>query len=277
MNIIGLGKAGCSMANAFSKFPQYNTCGIDTTQSADITIRARKTHEEYDELFPSMKKRLRLIDGPVYVVVCGAGAVSGGVLRLLGQLEQRSVGVIYVQPDLALLSEQQQIQERVVRNVLQEYARSGKLTMLYLIDNLLLEKGVGEVPILGYFDILNQAVVNTFHMMNVFKHSEPVLGNFIEPSPLARIATLGVLDIALGEEKWFYDLTRPRDVVYYYGINEDDLRSDGSLFKQITDFVKSKVNENINVSYGVFETSYEQKYGYCVKYTSVVQSSLKEK
>ena len=164
MNIIGLGKAGCSMANAFSKFPQYNTCGIDTTRDADITIKGRKTHEEYDELFPSIKKRLRLVDGPVYVVVCGAGAVSGGVLRLLGQLEHRTVGVIYVQPDLALLSEQQQIQERVVRNVLQEYARSGKLTMLYLIDNLLLEKGVGEVPILGYFDILNPAFPEFDHI-----------------------------------------------------------------------------------------------------------------
>jgi len=66
-------------------------------------------------------------------------------------------------------------------------------------------------------------------------------------------------------------------VVYYYGINEEDLKTDGSLFKQITEFVKSKVKEKINVSYGVFQTSYEQKYCYCIKYTSVVQSSLEEK
>jgi hypothetical protein len=277
MNIIGLGHAGCQMAKAFSKFPQYNTCGIDTTKEATITIKARGHHEDYDQMFPSLKRRLSLIDGPVYVIVCGAGDISGGILRLLEQLAHRNPSVMYIQPDLPLLSETQKIQERITRNVLQEYARSGKLEMLYLLDNVLLERGIGEVPIMGYFDILNQAVVNTFHMLNIFRHGTPVLGNFIEPSPLARIATLGVMDVDAGTEKWFYDLTEPRDVVYYYGINEEDLRTDGSLFKQITEFVKSKVKEKINVSYGVFQTSYEQKYCYCIKYTSVVQSSLEEK
>ena len=277
MNIIGLGKAGTNLVKAFSKFPQYNTCGIDTTKEADITIKRRSTHEEYDENFPSVVKRLSLVSGPVYIIVCGASTISGGVLRLLEQLNHRSLSVIYIQPDLGLLGESQQMQEKVTRNVLQEYARSGRLEILYLLDNLLLEKGVGAVPIMGYFDVLNQAIVNTFHMLNVFRYSEPVVGNYIEPSPLARIATMGVLDVEALEEKWFYELTRPRDVVYYYGINEEDLRSDGALFGQITDFVKSKQKDNINVSYGVFQTNYDQKYCYCIKYTSVVQSSLEEK
>ena len=277
MNIIGLGKAGTNLVKAFSKFPQYNTCGIDTTKEADITIKRRSTHEEYDENFPSVVKRLSLVSGPVYIIVCGASTISGGVLRLLEQLNHRSLSVIYIQPDLGLLGEAQQMQEKVTRNVLQEYARSGRLEILYLLDNLLLEKGVGAVPIMGYFDVLNQAIVNTFHMLNVFRYSEPVVGNYIEPSPLARIATMGVLDVEALEEKWFYELTRPRDVVYYYGINEEDLRSDGALFGQITDFVKSKQKDNINVSYGVFQTNYDQKYCYCIKYTSVVQSSLEEK
>ena len=277
MNIIGLGQAGCQIAKAFSKFPQYNTWGVDVHKEADITIKKRSSHEEYDKAFPSLKRRVTLEEGPLYVITCGAGAISGGILRLLEQFAHRSPTVIYIQPDTDLLSEHQKMQERVTRNVLQEYARSGRLEMLYLLDNNCLERGVGEVPILGYFDILNQAVVNTFHMLNIFRHSQPVLGNFIEPSTLARIATVGVMDVDAATEKWFYDLTVPRDVVYYYGINEEDLKTDGSLFKQITEFVKSKVKEKINVSYGVFQTSYDQKYCYCIKYTSVVQSSLKEK
>ena len=277
MNVIGLGHAGCEIATAFSKFPQYHTWGIDSHAEADITIKKRATHEGYDGAFPSLKRRLSLQDGPLYVITCGAGDISGGILRLLEQFAHRSPTVIYIQPDTDLLSEHQKMQERVTRNVLQEYARSGRLEMLYLLDNTCLERGVGEVPILGYFDVLNQALVNTFHMLNIFRRSTPVLGNFIEPSPLARIATVGVMDVDAGTEKWFYDLTAPRDVVYYYGINEEDLKTDGSLFKQITQFVKSKVKEKINVSYGVFQTTYEQKYCYCIKYTSVVQSSLEEK
>ena len=47
MIVVGLGKAGCNIAKAFSKFPQYETYGIDTSRDADITIKKKNSHEEY--------------------------------------------------------------------------------------------------------------------------------------------------------------------------------------------------------------------------------------
>lgn len=272
MKIVGLGSAGCNIAKAFSKFPQYDTCGIDVHRDADITIKKRATHEEYDEHFPSLKRKLKLTGDDVWVVVCGAGTISGGILRLLEQLQQNRVSVLYIAPDLALASEIQKTQERVVRNILQEYARSGTIEGIWLVDNQLVEKGIGDVPIMGYYDVLNQAIVNTLHMINIFKHSEPVIGQYVQPSGLSRIMTLGILDVETEKEKWFYDLTRPRDVVYYYGINEDQLKEDGTLYKTITTYVKAQADSDVNVSYGVFTTGYEQKYCYCIKYSSMVQS-----
>ena len=133
------------------------------------------------------------------------------------------------------------------------------------------------MSIIGYYDTLNQAIVNTIHMINVFKHTEPVIGNFIHPADISRICTLGIVDMEDDDErkhkeKWFYPLTSVRDVVYYYGIGEEDLRNDGTLFRKINNFVKSRVGDNLNVSYGVFKTTYEQKYCYCIKYSSMVQS-----
>ena len=272
MKVVGLGKAGCNIAKAFSKFPQYETLKIDSTREADITIKTRASHEEYDAHFPSLKRKLKMNDSDVFVIVGGSGKISGGILRLLEQLKGNRIRVVYIQPDLSLASEVQKMQERVTRNVLQEYARCGLLEMIYLIDNQMVEKGIGEVPILGYYDVLNQAIVNTLHMINVFQNSDVVIGSLIEPSAVSRIATLGILNIEDQEEKWFYDLTTARDVVYYYGINEEQLREDGTLFTSITQYVKSKVASGINVSYGVFQTSYEQKYCYCIKYSSMVQS-----
>ena len=190
------------------------------------------------------------------------------------QIKTNRITVMYIQPDLALASEVQKMQERIVRSVLQEYARSGAIERIYLFDNQMIERGVGETPIMGYYDILNQAIVNTMHMINVFNNTEPVIGNFIQPSELSRIATIGILDVEEEEEKWFFDLTNPRDVVYYYGIHEEVLKEDGMLFKRITDYVKSHVANGVNVSYGVFTTTYEQKYCYCIKYSSMVQSFL---
>ena len=61
-------------------------------------------------------------------------------------------------------------------------------------------------------------------------------------------------------------------MVYYYGINEEDLKEDGTLFRKITDYVKAQVEETVNISYGIFKTTYDQKYCYCIKYSSMVQS-----
>jgi len=272
--VVGLGSAGCNIAKAFSKFPQYDTYGIDTHKDADITIKKRKTHEEYDSHFPNLKGKLKFSNEEVLVVTCGSGHISGGVLRLLEQLQNNDVRVVYVQPDLSLLSETQHTQERIVRNVLQEYSRSGALDRIYLVDNVAIERSVGDVAISGYYDILNQAIINTIHMINVFENSKPVIGNFITPTEISRIASIGIVDLTGDKEKenWFYSLTEPRDVVYYYGINKDDLKNDGTLFRKINQFVKSKLDDKISVSYGVFETTYEQKYCYCIQYSSVVQS-----
>ena len=274
MKVVGLGKAGCQITKIFSKFSPYETYSIDAHKDADITIKKRKTHEEYEKHFPSLKKKLKFSGEEVIVIVGGSGTISGAILRLLEQLQSNKITVLYIQPDLDLVSETQKMQERIVKNVLQEYARSGMIECIVIVDNLLIERGIGDVPIMGYFDVVNQALVNTLHMINVFKNSEPIIGNFIVPSELSRIATVGVLDVEEGEEKWFYDLTMPRDVVYYYGINEEELKTNGTLFKTITDYVKDQITKGVSVSYGVFETTYEQKYCYCIKYSSVVQLYL---
>ena len=179
-----------------------------------------------------------------------------------------------VQPDLTLLSETQRTQEKIVRNVLQEYARSGAICSIYLVDNTAIESSIGDVSIIGYYDTINQAVVNTIHMINIFKNSDPVIGSLTSPHDISRIATIGVVSIEDDQEKenWFYRLTNIRDVVYYYGIGRDDLKNDGTLFRKINQFVKSKIEDNLNVSYGVFETNYEQQYCYCIQYSSMVQS-----
>jgi hypothetical protein len=275
MRVVGLGRAGCNIAAAFSKFPQYETYGIDTTDDADITIRPKTSHEEYDAKFPNLKRKLKFSEEEVLVVVAGSGCISGGTLRLLEQLKNNKLRVLYIQGDTSIMSEIQKKQEKIVCNVLQEYARSGLIENITLINNSMLERSLGDMSIIGYYDTLNQAIVNTVHMMNVFRHAEPVIGNFIRPAEISRISTIGIVDIEsedIEEEKWFYLLTAPRDVVYYYGINEDDLKNDGTLLRKINNFVKSRLEENLNVSYGVFKTTYDQKYCYCIKHSSVVQS-----
>ena len=82
MKIVGLGRAGCGIAKAFSKFPQYETVGIDCEKEADITIKKRKSHEEYDTHFPNLKRKLKFTGEEMLLITSGVGKISGGVLRL---------------------------------------------------------------------------------------------------------------------------------------------------------------------------------------------------
>ncbi len=68
MKVVGLGKAGCNIAKSFSKFSQYETFGIDIQEDADITIRKKKSHEDYDENFPNLKRKLKFTGEDVFVV-----------------------------------------------------------------------------------------------------------------------------------------------------------------------------------------------------------------
>ena len=114
MIVVGLGKAGCNIAKAFSKFPQYETLGIDTDDSADITIRKKTNHEDYDENFPNLRRKLKFSNEDVSVIIAGSGQISGGSLRLLEQLNKNKLTVIYIQGDTAIMSEVQKKQEKIL-------------------------------------------------------------------------------------------------------------------------------------------------------------------
>lgn len=278
MNIIGFGGGGCKIAAGFSKYPQYDVYRIDAGIRGEncFNVPEQKSHEAYEENYPSFANQFQKITGETIFVLTGAGTISGCVLRVLQELSHNPTTVVYVQPDLALLSEVELKQEKIVYNVLQEYARSGMLERIYLVSNLQIQEALGDIPIMEYYNTINQALINTLHMINVFSHSEAVLGTFTQPMIISRISTLGVVDLEENEEKWFYDLQMPRDVIYYYGIGEEELKTDEKLFKNITGFVKEKVKDNLSVSYGVYKTNYEQKYCYCIKHSSVVQSYINE-
>ena len=272
--IIGLGQAGCRLADEFAKYPQYDVYKIDchTNKAKNyLKITERPSHEEYEK-----KTRLRAaffknMKGSVLFMLGGSGDVTGASLRILEKIKHLDVHILYIRPDIELLSEKKRVQERVVFGVLQEYTRSSLFKRIILVDNKSLENIIGQVPIIGYFENLNQLIVSTVHMVNVFDNSDSVMDTFSSPPKTARICTFGILDIDNGEEKNFFDLDYPREKKYYYAINKDELESANDLFKKITDQVKDKTTEKIKASYGIFSTEYEKNYAYTISCATLVQ------
>ena len=111
MNIIGLGKAGCAIADKFAEYPQYKVFKIDVGLEGKncFNVPKQKSPEAYEENTPSMKKFFSKVSGEVMFVVCGAGMISGMSLTALEHLNKHNVSVLYIRPDISLLSEKKMI------------------------------------------------------------------------------------------------------------------------------------------------------------------------
>ena len=270
--IIGLGAAGCNIAKKMDEYPQYKVLYIDSDERPEKKfklIKKQKSHQEYEESFPSIKTFLKNIKEPCTVILGGSGEISGGILRLLQQIPFQ-VSVLYVKPDVDLLSELAYKQERLVFQVLQQYARSGLINKMFIASNSQCESILGDLTINNYFDRINELIASTFHMHNVFQNIDPIIQTQSAPQEICKIATFGLID-EKGKETPFYDLSFPREKHLYYSICKKNLESDASLIKNIKKQVRDRMTEKMKVSYSVYENNYEQDYTYSCTYASMVQ------
>ena len=87
----------------------------------------------------------------------------------------------------------------------------------------------------------------------------------------ARLTTIGMSDLEKNEDGLFFSLDNVSDIVYYYAYNKEKLESDFELMGKIKNAVATKKQEGVRVTYGIFETDYEQDYIYCLNHSSVIQ------
>ena len=276
MNIIGLGRAGCAIADSFGQYPQYEVYKIDAGLEGErcFSVDKQKGPEEYEANSPSLKSFFKEVEGDALIIFGGSGDISGMCLRVMQEIKSScNISVLYIRPDIELLSEVKKMHERVTFNVLQEYARSGLLSGVCLVNNADLEDILDNVPIMGYYDKLNELLVATIHMTNVYKNSEPVMGSLSNPGKTKRIYTVGIFDMEKNEEKLFFPLDKMREKCYIYSISKEKLKTESGLHKTITSQMREKLSdENMNISFGVFPTDYKVDYGYVLAYSPNIQS-----
>jgi hypothetical protein len=233
-------------------------------------LKAVMRPEEHEASVGSLKRFFKGIEGDVLFVVGGSGAVSGASLKILEQIKNCSLHILYIYSDPELLGETARMQQRVTFNVFQEYARSGVFERIILVDNNCLEDMLGDLPIIGFYDSLNELMVPTMHMVNVLSNTDSVMDNISPPHDISRIVSYGLVNFQTGGENLFFKLDNVREKVYYYAINEKKLREQGDIHKRVIAQVKENA-KNIKTTYGIYPTQYDEDYVYCVAYSSIVQ------
>jgi hypothetical protein len=272
--IIGIGRAGCNIVDKFNQYSQYECYKIDTNPNVlenqkVFKLKTCRTPEEYESSVPDLSDFFKDLDGDVLFVLAGGGKITGITLKVLQQIKHCNINVLYVVPDQKAITNTAYLQNRLTFYVLQEYARSGLLNKIYLASNSVLEKIVGDVPLLQLNNNMNDLLVNAIHYLNIFSNTEPVLNNIETPNEISRIATFGVYDIKNSTEMQYFPLDTVKDKCYYYCINEDVINSDGRLFKNIKEQLSK---ESIRVSYQIHSTKHSESFCYTVGYTNQIQA-----
>jgi hypothetical protein len=108
-----------------------------------------------------------------------------------------------VRPKLKNLSGNSKLLERATFGILQEYARSGLFDRICVVSNDTVASHIGNLPVIGYFDKINEMIATTLHFINVFERTDHVYGSVEERVPSCRIETIGLLDPETSEEKSF--------------------------------------------------------------------------
>ena len=272
--IIGLGNAGCNIVDKFAQFPQYLTYKLDVgleRTNTTFPLKEYQKFEDYEEKIPSLKTFFQDVDGDVLFVVAGSGKVSSAALTILEYLKKYKISILYIKPELSLLNEAQTQLERLVYNVFQEYTRSGVFERMYIISNEEIAQFVGDISIKNYNEKINEIVVSTIHMINIYKNNDSIMNTFCDLPVGTRLTTIGMSDLEKNEDRMFFSLDNVSDIVYYYAYNKDKLESDFELMSKIKNAVSSKKEDGVRVTYGIFETNYEQDYIYCLNHSSVIQ------
>ena len=143
--------------------------------------------------------------------------------------------------------------------MLQQYARSRLVDRIHVVDNSLVEKVVGDISIQSYWPDINKAISSTFHMLQVFKNTEPLLSNFNDPGQTSNISTFGVLSFNNFDEKTFYNLYKPRCKKYFFGVTEKTLNNEKDLLQRIRTFLSSQQDEKCDYGFAIYSTAPTKK------------------
>jgi len=273
MTVIGLGSAGCNLAELFETNNEYNVKLIDVDIEGDncYSLPQFSAYEDYETKLPDLSYFLSDTKEEVLFILSGCGKVSAASLKILSLIKNKKITILYIRPDKELISDLAKLQDRLTFSVLQEYARSGLFEKILLINNINIDSIAGDISISSYYDELNKIIYNTYKDINSLKNKKCIIDLSKDPLDISRICTYGFYDLDSDTEKLFYDFDLIDDKIYYFFINEEKLKSDNKLFKEIKEKIKNKLNKQIKVSYKIFSTPHEQSYCYVEIYSRKIQ------
>lgn len=267
MIVVGLGKAGINVSKIFERHDQYNILLLDENNG----IESRSTVEEYDAHPVSIDPNLVKDEREGILFLCGSGKIAGASLRVLEALSSIEMTVFYIIPDLEFASREEILRNNAHYNILQQYARSGKIKNIILSSNKEMISQVGTGVLSKYYEKVNFHIYSIVQNVMFCMHTSPEFGALQKPKEYSRISTLGYGKVDDNEESFLFPLDNITETCYLFNISEDDLDNDDSLLTKIQAKVRNNRSDDRDASYAIWKSSGDHSDHYSIHYTHYIQ------
>ena len=277
MNIIGLGKAGCKIAELFKQYTQYTVFKFDTDEKFKqkkncFHIPKQSSAELYDANPLDLKKlKSSLDEDEVYFITCGSGKVSAAALWILRELVGRKINIVYIKPDVEAIDAKSKMRNRAHIGILQEYTRSGVFDKMFLFDNNMVSGIIGKTSILNYFSKINEFIVSAIHWYNIYMNTDAVFDTYRDEYISSRVCTFGLINIDQKIMSESYMLENVNQIKYFFGVNRTSIEEDEDLMGKLN-AVLAQDTEDRSIMYGVYPTDLDKGFSLALISSSEVQA-----
>jgi len=252
MILVGLGEAGKNIVKLFKPHTKnYKVIVFDE----DEGIQSKQTVEEYDEQPIKVTSRGLKSHSEGILFLCGSGKVAGASLRVLEAFSAYQMSVVYIVPDVEFASKEEKMRHRVHFNVLQQYARSGKIKEMIILDNKSLLEMNGTGPISNYYEKVNFFIYSTLQNLFYCSNVKPDFGRLHKHKEHSRISTLSLTPLQDSEENMLYLLDNITESCYYMNIEGEDLDNDENILPTCQQIVRENIAKERESSFSIWRSS----------------------
>ena len=272
--IICLGPKACDIGEAhevLSEPLKIKLIDLDIEGDNCYSISPQKTPEDYENNTPDLSAFLADIDDEILFIVTGECEVASCSLKILQQIKHKEITVVYLVPHKDFLTTRQLMQERVVRNVLQEYARSGLFKNIILLDSQLLESVMPPSSIKNFDSQFNLTVLNLLRTYRNIQNFESLIDHSNKPKDVSRMITFAYYDLESDSERTVYNMEMVDDKIYHFFLTEASLNSDSKMLREIKDKLKNKAVDITKISYTIDSTITEANFCFVVYHSKLIQ------